>query len=130
MPRIVLDASALLAYMHGEPGAGVVEAALERGCLVSIVNLAQVLSKLAEEGEDPAQVLLALESLGEALQVEGLDAEDAVRIARLRPPTMAAGLSLADRACLALAKRHGLPALTADAEWKRVPLGVEVTLVR
>lgn len=52
-PRWVLDASALLAFLGDEPGADVVERALEQGAVMSAVNWAEVLSKAAEVGEDP-----------------------------------------------------------------------------
>jgi PIN domain nuclease of toxin-antitoxin system len=130
MAEAVLDASALLAYMHGEAGADEVEAALQRGCAVGIVHIAEVLSKLAEAGDEPARTLLRLESLGDALEIVGLDLEDAVAIARLRPVTKAAGLSLADRACLALARRLRLPAMTCDRDWNQVDVDVEIVLIR
>ena len=126
----VLDASALLAYVQDEDGADEVETALEKGCAISSVNLAEVLSKLAEAGADPAQALGELETLGEALQIEPMDEMDAVRVASLRSRTKAAGLSLADRACLALAERLGLPVLTADRDWKNADVDVEVVFLR
>lgn len=130
MAEAVIDASALLAYMRGESGADEVAAALERGCTISAINLAEVLSKLTEVGDDPEDTLARLATLGDALRVEGVEIEDVRTIARLRPTTEEAGLSLADRACLALALRLGLPALTADRSWHRVDVGVVVIDVR
>lgn len=130
MSRAVLDASALLALMRDEAGADAVAAALESGCVISIVNLAEVLSKLAEAGDDPVSTLTRLESIGDGLEIAGMDSEDAVATARLRLVTREAGLSLADRACLALAQRLALPALTADRDWQRAATGVEVVLIR
>ena len=130
MASAVLDASALLAYMQGEPGERQVADALVRGCAISVVNVAEVLSKLADEGQDPAAVLASLGSLGDALEMPEMEAADAVRIAALRPPTKRLGLSLGDRACLALAERLGLPVLTADRGWRQLELALEVVFVR
>lgn len=95
------------------------------------MNLAEALSKLAEAGDDPARTLSRLQSLGDALEIVGVDVQDTVAIARLRPKTKAAGLSLGDRTCMALARRLSLPALTADHEWTRVQATeVEIVLVR
>jgi PIN domain nuclease of toxin-antitoxin system len=126
----VLDASALLAYLRDEPGADIVQAALENGCLIGAINLAEVLSKLAEVGQDPAQVLGQLETLGDALVVEPADEMDAVRIGELRPRTKEAGLSLGDRACIALGERTGLPTLTADTGWKDAPIEAQLVFLR
>lgn len=130
----MLDASALLAYLQNESGGDSVRRYLEGGgAFVSAINWAEVLSKLAEEGRDPKDVTKALAEvgvIGEALMVQPLDAAQALEIARLRPLNRAAGLSLADRACLALAASLDLPALTADRVWADLGLGVRVELIR
>ena len=116
----VLDASALLALLKGEPGAERVAEALERGAYLSAVNLAEVLSKLADWGEDPAEAQARMAQvglLGAAVEVLPFTGEDALEVARLRALTRAYGLSFGDRACLALARRLGLPALTAERAW-------------
>jgi PIN domain nuclease of toxin-antitoxin system len=51
-------------------------------------------------------------------------------IADLRRPTSHLGLSLADRACLALALRLGLPIVTADRAWAELELAVQVQTIR
>ena len=132
-PTSVLDASALLAYLNDEPGADVVEDALRRGSAISAVNLAEVLSKLAEVGKDPQDVAENLKGrglLGGNLVVSSLSADDAVIIASLHRSTRAHGLSLGDRACLGLALRLRLPALTTDRAWSRLKVGVKVVLSR
>ncbi len=132
-PTSVLDASALLAYLNDESGADVVEDALRRGSAISAVNLAEVLSKLAEVGKDPQDVAENLQRrglLGGNLVVSSLSADDAVIIATLYRSTRAHGLSLGDRACLGLALRLGLPALTTDRAWSRLKVGVKVVLSR
>lgn len=127
---MVLDASALLAYLRREKGAPKVREAIKRGCAASLVNVAEVLSKVAERGENPERTLKELRDLGPALKIVKPTEDDAVAIARLRPRTKDAGLSLGDRACIALAQRLGVPAMTADREWARADLDIEVVLIR
>ncbi len=105
----VLDASALMAVLHGEEGASVVVEAIGAGSAISVANWAEVLSKLAEAGRDPedaAAQLRKAEGSRRALAIEPITAADCIVIARLRPITKAQGLSLADRACLALVRRR------------------------
>lgn len=132
-PASVLDASALMAVLHAEDGASVVIEAIGRGAAVSVVNWAEVLSKLAEAGKDPeaaAAELRRAEGSRRALSIEPLTAADCVAVARLRPITRRQGLSLADRACLALAERLDVPALTADRKWREADVVAEVQLIR
>jgi PIN domain nuclease of toxin-antitoxin system len=129
----VLDASALIALLHEEEGAEAVAEAIAAGAAISIVNLAEVLSKLAEAGKDPAQARSELRDAAgdaEALAIASLTETDCVEVARLRPKTRAFGLSLADRACLALAMRLAVPALTADRGWVEIDLDVAIRLIR
>ena len=133
MPSVVLDASALLAYLRDEPGADVVADEIAQGAGIGTVNLAEVLSRAADHGANPAELLEEMTARGVldgAVAVEPLTIEDAVEIARLRPLTRAAGLSLGDRACLALAHRLQAPALTADSAWSQAELAVEVRQIR
>jgi PIN domain nuclease of toxin-antitoxin system len=86
----VLDASALLALLKGEPGAERVAEALEQGAYLSAVNLAEVLSKLADWGEDPAEAQARMAQvglLGAAVEVLPFTGEDALEVARLRALT-------------------------------------------
>ena len=134
MPTVpVLDASALLAYLNGEPGGDVVAETMSAGAAITTVNLAEVLSTLATRGQDPAETVALLEDrriLGGAVSVEPLTREDAIEVARLRPLTKGAGLSLGDRACIALARRLGACAVTAEPLWLQVPTGVDVVIIR
>ena len=133
MSEAVLDASALLAYLNEEPGAEAVEQSLAEGAYIGAANWAEVLSKVAENGGEPEALIGELEArgiLGQALEVLPLLAEDGPVIARLRTSTKALGLSLGDRACLALGLRLGLPILTTDREWGKLALTVEVRVVR
>ena len=127
MASAVLDASAVLAYVNGEPGAEVV-AAVIGDALISAVNLAEAVTKLVERGG-------TLEQASEVLALAELDVIDfnralAVQAGGLIAATRAKGLSLGDRACLALAARENLPAITADRVWAALKLGVEVRLIR
>lgn len=129
----MLDASALLAYIDDEPGADVVEERLPEGALVSAVNWAEVLSKLAERGVSIDRMRAELTEsgvLGQSLEIRPFTEGDAVIAGELRPATRRLGFSLADRACLALAVRSGLAVLTADRAWVEAPLPVDVELVR
>ncbi len=128
-----LDASALLALLQNERGAEVVEDAIADGATISTVNLAEALSMMAREGADPATALATMTErgvIGGAITVEPFTLADAVEAARLRPLTAKAGLSLGDRSCLALARRLGTPALTADQRWRDIDLPVEVRSIR
>jgi ribonuclease VapC len=131
---VVLDASALLAYLRDEPGAEVVSEAIAGGTAVSAVNLAELLSRVADRGRDPAALVERMTEgglLGGAIAVESFTTADAVETARLRPLTRKAGLSLGDRACLALARRLEAPALTADLAWSEAgDLAVELRQIR
>lgn len=132
-PASVLDASALLAYLQGEPGAEVVAYALVQGAAISTVNWAEVLSKLAERGQDPDMVATHLTEQGlldKAIVIYPLDETLARAVAKLYLPTRSAGLSLGDRACLALALSLGLPALTSERVWDNLNLGVDVRRIR
>jgi ribonuclease VapC len=121
----VLDASALIALMLGEPGAAKVETILNDSA-VSAVNLAEVVGFLARNGAaGPVirQMIDAVES-----EVVPFDAELAFAAGLLVPATRTAGLSLGDRACLALARRLGVKALTSDTAWSQIASAVEVEI--
>jgi PIN domain nuclease of toxin-antitoxin system len=109
----VLDASALLAFLQGEDGADVVEAALETGAVAGAANWSEVAQKVLAHGRDwnLARALL----LSHGLQVEDVTADDAERAAARWGS--GAGLSLGDRLCLALGERLGGDVLTADRAW-------------
>ena len=126
---VVLDASAVLALLFEEPGAEVVRAHLRTGVL-GAANLAEVLAKLSDHGLPVQEAARAVAILG--LEVAPMTESQAQRSAELRPATRAAGLSLGDRACLALAMELGAPALTADRSWIGIAeaAGVTVQAVR
>ena len=125
--RVVLDASAILALLYEETGHDVVSAALHNAA-ISAINVAEVLSKLAETGMPVMEMHEAIDDLG--LTIVPFDVDLSYTVGLLRPATKAQGLSLGDRACLALARRLGVPALTADQAWKGVSVGVDIQVVR
>jgi len=123
----VLDASALLALLHSEPGAKIVEEAVE-GAAISTVNWCEVYQRWLARGVDVTDLRADLEALG--LEIVPFAIEDAELAAELWSPTRRQGLSLGDRACLGLARRLGLAVLTADQAWLTLDLGVEVRAIR
>ena len=124
---IVLDASAVLALLYDEPGKDVVMAHALGAHLLS-VNLAEVLSRVIDKGSDPDHVEGILARLRFEIVPFGRDL--AVAAARLRVPTRHIGASLGDRACLALGGATGLPILTADRQWAKLDLGLDIRLIR
>jgi len=123
----VLDASALLAAMLGEPGAQTVEARFAEAC-ISTVNLSEVVAKLSERGVPDPVIQESLADLD--LDLRDFDTAQALRAGALRNATRASGLSLGDRACLALAMELNAVALTTDAAWVAGDFGVAVELAR
>jgi len=125
----VLDASAAIAVLLDEPGADKVAPVIAQAS-ISAVNLSEAINAFARRGVDieaAHDVLMGLE-----FDVVAFDAGLALSAALLQPATASAGLSLGDRACLALAKRLGVPALTADRAWATIAeaAAVEIVLIR
>lgn len=129
MSRAVLDASAVVALIAREPGAERVRDYLG-GALISAVNLAEVYSKAKDKGL--TQESLKWITAGLRLEVSAFDEAAAERVGLLREPTRSAGLSLGDRACLALGQSLQVPVITSEKRWSGVAatLGVEVILFR
>jgi ribonuclease VapC len=123
----VLDASALLAMLHAEPGADAVEQAVDRAA-ISTVNWSEVCQRSHAQNVDTNGLRAEVEAVG--LEIVQFTAADAERAADLWSPTRELGLSLGDRACLALASRLDRPALTADRSWLELDLGVEIQAIR
>lgn len=128
MSSYVLDASALMALFHQEPGSDKVEQAIEDGAAISTVNLSEVASKLNELGTPEKLIQTVINVL--ELNIVDFNTELAYKAGLLRPLTKRAGLSLGDRACLALAQNLNLPALTADRAWENLSLGIKVQVIR
>ncbi len=123
--RGVLDASALLAYLHKEPGGRSVESALPTAAL-SAVNLSEVLQKSLARGVATQGLSADLEMAG--VEIAPFTAEDAEAAAHLW--RRASALSLGDRACLALAQRLGVAVYTCDRAWAALRLNIKLRLVR
>jgi len=124
---VVLDASALLALLHREPGADRVAEALPRSA-VSSVNWSEVLRKTVARGIAVDGLRDDLEALG--LRIVPFVAEDAELAATLRPKTKHLGLSFGDRACIATGIREKARVLTTERAWTRLDLGVKVETLR
>ncbi|MCB1034135.1 MAG: type II toxin-antitoxin system VapC family toxin [Acidobacteria bacterium] len=127
MTRTVWDASALLLVLHQEPGWEGLAPRIGTA-VVSCVNVAEVASKLTDAGIPAAEVEDLLGGLG--LEIRPFDLPEAYEVSRLRRLTRSKGLSLGDRACLALARRLGLGVLTADRSWEGLRLGFAIELAR
>ena len=127
MISAILDTSALLAFVKGEQGAEFV-ASLIGEAAISAVNFAEAVSKLVEKG---ATIDLARAALSVAtIDVIDFDRGLAEQTGALIAKTRSSGLSLGDRACLALAAREQVPAVTADRVWAKLGLGIEIRLIR
>jgi PIN domain nuclease of toxin-antitoxin system len=123
----VLDASAILAVIFAEPGSQIV-APLLQGALLSTVNLAEIHSTLLLRGAGAAFSWSRVMSLG--CNVCFFDDEQARVTAELIAKTRPYGLSLGDRACLALAIQSKATAYTTDRAWKNLALGIDVEVIR
>ena len=125
--RVIADASAVLALLKSEKFDRFEPRRLF-GAAISAVNLSEVLERLCSGGLNELEAEEAVAELN--LQVADFDEAQARRTAYLRPRTRAAGLSLGDRACLALANKLQGPVVTADRAWASLDVGVEVILIR
>lgn len=123
----VLDASALLAYLHQEPGWEKVQAIVGTSC-IGAVNWSEVAQKAVQKGLDAETTRNLLTEMG--LTIVPFSARQAEIAAQLWTETRERGLSLADRACLALAIDEEAPAVTADRSWAKLELGIEIQLAR
>ena len=119
----VLDASAVLCLLLNEPGADRVIAALPRAW-ISAVNLSEVYATLADAGGSEPRIAQAVGALH--LRVEPFDGEQARTSGMMQPLTRGLGLSLGDRACLALARSRTATVLTTDQALADLPRTVDV----
>ena len=128
MSEFTLDASILLAILGREAGWESAADLATPGCLISTVNLSEVVAKLRERGVSETDVKRGIRSFDmEIMEFTQTLAWDA---GFLRTLTMSKGLSLGDRACLALARQMQMPALTKDRSWEGLDVGIEIHVVR
>ncbi len=128
MNRIVLDASAILAVLNREPGADKLTPQVLSSATSSTVNLAEVQSKLVARGLSPDDAWEA--TLSPIREAMAFTAEHAKTAGSLIAHTRALGLSLGDRACLALGLALRSPIYTADKSWKNLKVGVRIYIIR
>ncbi|MGD9890785.1 MAG: PIN domain-containing protein [Dehalococcoidia bacterium] len=128
MSNSVVDSSAVLTLVQNEPGAAEAASVVAAGALISSVNFSEVVAKLADRGIPEREIRARLARL--VLQIVAFDTDQALRAGMLRPVTREAGLSLGDRACLALAQGRNLPVVTADRTWQSLTISVEIRLIR
>ena len=127
MSAIVFDSSVLIAILRQEPGSEVGEQSLN-DALISTVNLAEVATYLARNSVPPETINQALAAF--PIEVVPFDREQGLIAGCLYPACKSLGLSLGDRACLALAKSKSLPVLTADKAWLELEVDVSVKSIR
>lgn len=127
----VFDASAVLAWILKEPGAERVQHLMaSEECLISAVNAAEIVAKLADKGRPEAALRHVIGHIGAACLP--FEVEQASEAGLLRPATRHLGLSLGDRACLALARLRRATAITADRPWLELaaPLDIRIECIR
>jgi PIN domain nuclease of toxin-antitoxin system len=127
MNKVVVDASAILALLNQEKGSEEISQFIEHA-VISTVNLSEVIAKLADAGipEDTIKQILSYLNL----EVIPFNEEQALKAGILRPITKSIGLSLGDRACLALGISLNLPVITTDRLWSSLNLEIEVRVLR
>lgn len=128
MNRVVLDASAILALLNHEPGTDKLTPEILSNATCSTVNLAEVLTKLVSAGGSPDE---AWEDALTPVRESAPFTDNHAKIAgSLVAETRHLGLSLGDRACLALGLALKAPVYTADRSWKALKLGIRIHVIR
>lgn len=125
MSKCVIDSSALIALLLGEPGSELVAKNL-KNAVISSVNYAELVSVLSKR-MDIDEITMLLEGIIE--EVMPFSKEDSIRVGSLYNKTKQYGLSLGDRACIALGERLGSQVYTADKAWAKLSLDVKVVVV-
>jgi ribonuclease VapC len=127
MNEDVLDSSIILAILKNE---AIDDSAYSvvPGAVMSAVNVAEVYSKLSElDGISLTRVELLLGLLD---RIEPFTAAQAKTCGLLRDATRNQGMSLGDRACIALAMDLDATVYTTDRQWAAATLTCRVKLLR
>ncbi len=127
----ILDASAVLAFLQGEPGDEIVRLALQSDhCMVTAANQAEIIAKILDRGADAQAIKKVIDQLG--FTVIDVTAKDGECAGWMRAPTRMIGLGLGDRLCLAVAQRLKAVVITADRPWLTVAqqLGLDIRCIR
>lgn len=125
---VVLDASAVLALLFNETGSELVARHLQQNhCIVGAGNYAEIISRLLDRGLAPSEVQAALSELN--IHWQDNSKTDGETAGFLRPSTRAAGLSLGDRLCLALAQRLEATVVTSDRAWLDLANALHLTII-
>jgi PIN domain nuclease of toxin-antitoxin system len=127
MTKIVFDSSAILALLKMESGHEIVSKNLEQA-VVSSVNFCEVVSFLSKKTQKQDEMIKFLTETFDC--IEDFNIEQAIIAGSFISVTKDYGLSLGDRACLALAKYKNIPVLTADKAWTKLNLGIKIKLIR
>jgi len=128
MNTVVLDSSAILVALNNEPGSEKLTPAVIDVAISSTVNLAEVQAKLVGDGMDPAEAWEATRS--SVHSAAAFTVAHAEITGDLVSQTRSLGLSLGDRACLALGISLGAPVYTADKTWKHLKLPIRIHVIR
>jgi len=126
--QVVLDASAVLSLLYREAGSSLVSEYMQHETAISTVNLAEIISKQQELGVPPKEMISLLQLMG--VEIHPFDEKAAIQVGLLRTLTKSFGLSLGDRACIALGQLLNCPIITADRVWTQLNLGMEIILIR
>jgi PIN domain nuclease of toxin-antitoxin system len=127
MTKIVFDSSAILALLKMESGHEIVAKNLEQA-VVSSVNFCEVVTFLSKKTTKQDEMIKFLTETFDC--IEDFNIEQAIIASSFIKITKDYGLSLGDRACLALAKYKNIPVLTADKTWSKLNLGIKIKLIR
>ena len=129
MAEVVVDSSVVLACLNREPGFEAWLPLLEDAAC-SANSIAEIVAKLTMKDVLPSHAVRVIGAF--EFEVHPVDHDDAEAIGGLHAATRPFGLSLGDRSCLVLARRLGLPAVTADRIWSKVAdvVGVEIRQIR
>ena len=128
MSKVVLDASAVIALLFREPGAEHLTSALMDDSAISAVNLAEVQARLVRAGVDPEEAWI--DALAPVREIHPFVVGQAKIAGSLVAQTRSLGLSLGDRACLALAISLKAAVYTTDRVWRDVKVSVPIHVIR